>query len=317
MPDKHGKVSIEDISPKIKKELFNQGITPSAKIKNAFNKNLEGWDLVQDAFNDLSSEDPYYNNLESSRWCRDQKWEEDSFKVNTLNFRSDNFIKVHKGKHVLFSGCSATYGVGLYAKETWPYKVYSKILEEEDLSGYFNISKPGSSIMEIVVGIFKYTISYGKPDVVFINLPDMYRGYKILSEKSISGHGEEFIKNTIDGFFQVTGTPRVTIEKHEYSLYSYQYLLMLETFCNFLGIELYVFSYNQELNDLLNFCDLESMIFVNRKDVNKSVFKSDTNISRPYGLTARDGKHHGSAFHDVWSDIMFNEYKTGRGKYVR
>ena len=38
----------------------------------------------------------------------------DEKEINSKNFRSNEFIKKHEGKHILFSGCSVTSGVGLF-----------------------------------------------------------------------------------------------------------------------------------------------------------------------------------------------------------
>jgi hypothetical protein len=298
----------------VRQDLESKGISLSLKIKNAFNKKIEGWPLVQDAFNDLDNKSVFYNNLESSKWCRDTSWDEDSFKVNSHGFRSEEFTNTHKQKHILFSGCSVTYGLGLYANETWSYKLYENIIKNEEVSGYFNIAKPGASIMEIVSGIFKYMAAYGKPDTIFINLPDAYRKYVVVdSEGSDNTKGID-VNKIITGVHQAIYNLSSTENKKELFVYAYQYLMMLEEHCKSLGIDLYIFSYSQELNDLLKSWDIESVIFVERKAMNSAVWNNTKGNSLNYSLTARDARHFGWAFHDVWSDIMFNEYKNRQEK---
>jgi hypothetical protein len=76
--------------------------------------------------------------------------------VNSLGFRSEEFKKVHKGKHILFSGCSNTYGSGLKLNEIWASRVYKNISEKEECSGFFNLSVPGAGINHICFNLFRY-----------------------------------------------------------------------------------------------------------------------------------------------------------------
>ena len=86
--------------------------------------------------------------------------------INSLNFRSDNFIKTHEGLHIVFSGCSNTWGTGL-----------NKILKENPCSGYFNLGILGTSVASQIINLFKYFKEYGNPDIIFINFPDLLRFY--------------------------------------------------------------------------------------------------------------------------------------------
>ena len=76
--------------------------------------------------------------------------------LNSNGYRSDEFIDEHKFKHIIFSGCSYTWGSGLLINEVWSKKVYDLILKNEKLSGYFNLGVPGSSIINQIIDIFKY-----------------------------------------------------------------------------------------------------------------------------------------------------------------
>lgn len=50
---------------------------------------------------------------------------------NSLGFRSDEFIKNHNGKHILFAGCSETEGTGGNLESNWPYMVYSELCKKK------------------------------------------------------------------------------------------------------------------------------------------------------------------------------------------
>lgn len=97
------------------------------------------------------------------------------FKLNSSGLRSDEFTEVHDGKHILFAGCSITFGDGMPLDYIWPKIVYNEIAKTEKVSGYFNVGRPGASNIWIIMQIFKYIELYGMPDVIFINLPDSDR----------------------------------------------------------------------------------------------------------------------------------------------
>ena len=98
-------------------------------------------------------------------------------KHNSNNFRCEEFKKNHKDTHILFSGCSVTYGQGLLEDEIWAKKLYNKIKQEIPVSGFFNLGVVGIGICDIVANIFKYIDNFGKPDLIFILLPPIQRRY--------------------------------------------------------------------------------------------------------------------------------------------
>ena len=112
--------------------------------------------------------DNTYNNLKKLGISLEQS---EFYSINSHGLRSDEFITNHDGKHILFAGCSNTFGLGNFLEDVWSYKVYKEIEKNEKVSGYFNIGSPGATISEISYQIFVYCKDYGYPDTVFINLP--------------------------------------------------------------------------------------------------------------------------------------------------
>lgn len=298
------------------------GFITNVKVQAPFKKELDGWPMPQDAFNDLSSDNKEYNTSENMQWARGFSWEEDSFPVNKDMFRCDEFTKDHDGKHVLFSGCSVTYGVGLYTTETWSYKIYKMISEKEKVSGYFNLGKPGTSIMDIISSVFKYISIYGKPDVIFLDLPDLNRHYALRDDRKdiLKGSVEDIENKTMNNFYHGMYRGQGNLRNQETRIYVYQYLMMLEQYCKDLGIELYVFSYVDGTNDLIKKTDINSMKYLENHDIVEEIYgyaeKNKDNIDE-FFLTARDNQHHGWGYHDIWADIMFKEYLVGGERYVR
>jgi hypothetical protein len=106
-------------------------------------------------------------------------------KLNQQGFRCDEFLQTHNKKHVLFSGCSNTFGTGSKYEEVWSYSLYKKLLLEEQFSGYFNLGISGASIMDTITNVYRYIRKYSKPDVIFLLLPDLERDYRYLKNPDI------------------------------------------------------------------------------------------------------------------------------------
>lgn len=62
----------------------------------------------------------------SSKMKDDVKKTGIAYNLNSDNFRSDEFIKKHKNKHILFAGCSNTFGEGVEYEKTWAYRLYKE-----------------------------------------------------------------------------------------------------------------------------------------------------------------------------------------------
>lgn len=220
-------------------------------------------------------------------------------RVNNFDFRCDDFTKNHIGEHILFSGCSITYGTGLLESEIWSKILYEKILKDKQLSGYFNLGMPGTGTIDIVINIFKYINSFGNPSTIFINLPNVHRAYLYddigRDDKQTKGIKHVIYKdNFLDPFARVL------------PVYTFQYLFMLEMYCKSNNINLYYFSWS---DDYYHTFDLKNFIKTNNDDLCKYVaeYKID-NENDQYSLIGRDEKHYGTAYHQFWAEQMYNIY---------
>lgn len=117
----------------------------------------------------------------------------DFYKLNEHGLRSDSFIKHSDGdaSHILFAGCSITFGDGMPLDYLWPYKVYKELKEELGLSGYFNIARNGASTIEILSQVISYIYTFGMPSMLFIMLPENTR-----DAESNNFASQEIIDNT-------------------------------------------------------------------------------------------------------------------------
>ena len=219
--------------------------------------------------------------------------------LNSYNYRSEEFINDHNGKHVLFVGDSNTWGTGLLYEEQWSRKLYKLIANDKEVSGYFNIGCVASSIIHSIITIFKYCKQFGNPDCIFFNMHKL---------NSFYAYDQELNKIT-DAWYK----------RHPViDLLSYHYYFMLDQYCESNNIKLLSFTgYNVEptmkraLSDSridqfktfykLDEDEMESFI-KEYKDNNKHLEEAK------YFDKARDGDHDGVAYHAYWAEYMYKKY---------
>jgi hypothetical protein len=199
--------------------------------------------------------------------------------INDFGFRSDNFTKNHSNKHVLFLGCSYTWGTGLYLNQIWSKILYDEINIHNEFSGYFNLGVPGDSIYTCITNAFKYFNNFGKPDVIFFNIPEIERFYVYKKDK------EKFFRSILKS--------NKTLE-----LLSYQYYYILEKYCEENNIKLFSFSWylGYKIHPLDNFKTFYSM---DNEKIYEYVYNSNL------ALKASDDTHLGPAYHKYWAEEMY------------
>ena len=285
----------------------------NVRVLYPFNRKLQGWtDREYDALVFNNQDIKEADLPDHAKWVIDYKDNPDTFNVNSVFFRSDEFTRNHNGKHILFSGCSVTYGVGLYTKELWSYLLYNKIKEKENISGYYNLGTPGTGTFDIIFNIFKYIKSYGNPDAIFIDLPDLSRFYALLDKNSQSWKDTsyeplDYINNSyFHAHYKGLEISNIVNEKN---IYIYQYLAMLESYCMSNNIKLYLFSYVDATSFFIKMTDIQRYFHINSNDLLKKVYDyHENNIEDKFYLLARDNSHPGTALHNAWAEIMFDHY---------
>jgi hypothetical protein len=290
-------------------------------------KDIEGNTLVNNVYH-MFREAPSFNN---DLIGNDLSYKNLALKYNSKNFACDEFKTNHDGSHILFSGCSITFGEGLSNEDTWAHQTYLKINDAVECSGYFNIAQSGTGIIEIVANLFKYFRLYGNPDHIFLNLPEQARSINYLTIDS------ETI--TFDGYARKFYDPE---DFENILLLNYQYYFMLEQYCNSNNIKLYSFSWNTEalrgekyepVNFKKLFCDIldesqskdifngtnyifpiynfksfylyDYKTFVNDISLIEYNYRGDKALS----LVSADGIHPGVCYHIAWSNFIYSIYK--------
>jgi hypothetical protein len=236
--------------------------------------------------------------------------EEDGSKyiINSHGFRCDEFTNIHEKKHILFSGCSNTYGVGLKKEEIWPYKVYEKINKEEGCSGYFNIALGGNNIIQCIINIFKYCKKFGNPNAIFINFPHYERFFDFKEDEN------EYKITMNESFYHNYYINKLTV---------YNYYFILEEYCKTNNIKLFSFTwdlinkhllsknikrYYNSTNDNFKEYNFKTFYFINVNNLNNNLFLLKNKYDNEFFDTARDKKHRGTGIHMYWSEFIYNKY---------
>lgn len=237
------------------------------------------------------------------------------YNLNSDNFRSDEFIKKHKSKHILFAGCSNTFGEGVKYEKTWAYRLYKEISKEEELSGYFNLGASGASIFETLVNVQRYIRKYSMPDVIFLLFPEIERDIRYFVKPEISlttiiaelYQELEYLCNKSNTLLFSTSWLNMDEEKIGES-HNLQYKTRNNEypdtgFYNFLkGVNPY-----NELKKLQQYSSTFKVL--NQKDIEKSLYEYSLTVKDKNIFVAQDaGKHHGEGFHYAWSRYFYERY---------
>jgi hypothetical protein len=241
------------------------------------------------------------------------------YQDNAHGFRCDEFITNHKGKHILFSGCSYTYGSGLKKEEVWAYKVYDKINKNEGASGYFNLGLGGNNIINSILNIFKYCKKFGNPDIIFINLT---------SESRFFDYKED------EKQYRIVSHNVFHDKYHIAKLINYNFYFILEQYCKSNNIQLFSFSWNlydehflnKQKNNLVNIIlkstndsfkdyNFKTFYYINEEYLYNELFLLKEKYDNPFFETARDIiKHRGNGIHMFWADFIYNKYLENNKK---
>lgn len=107
------------------------------------------------------------------------------YKTNSEGLRCDELSDAHEKHHIIFAGCSFTFGEGLPYKSNWSGQLFEKLNREIGLSGFYNLGYSGGSVDYICNAIYKYIKIFGKPEALFVLFPDFARRAIKYEEKEL------------------------------------------------------------------------------------------------------------------------------------
>lgn len=236
-----------------------------------------------------------------------------SYKYNSEYFISDEFTNTHNRLHVLFAGCSETEGQGGNIEDSWGNILFNTIKDYTDAEGFYNLGKAGYGWQKIINQVRIYINRYGKPDNLFILLPNIGRSIEWSDEYNSWYVKQAYPRFESNKILNSKKNLLAEMSEQEYKKVFIDFVIswrLFEDFCNAANIKLIwgtwepVDDYNfTKLNLFNNFVplpksDLAMIIEKYRKDAKTS----------PGDLEKRDG-HHGRLFHEYWADTMLEESK--------
>lgn len=227
---------------------------------------------------------------------------ENFYSLNSFGLRSEEFSQTHNGRHIVFAGCSQTFGVGTYLEDLWAYKLYRKIAEDGPVSGFFNIAVVGITISGLITQIMAYFKKFGYPEILFINLPDLRR-----EAGGIIRQGDNSCTPEVD--FDI-------ILRYVISQYT-----MLLDICSLNNVQVYAISwYTKDFYDHDSLPSLvgrlENVYFPTNNEIEdhcKRFIADNINDKKSkYHAVALDETHHGIAYQDFWYTKMYEMYLKDR-----
>lgn len=213
-----------------------------------------------------------------------------NYKMNNYGHRCDDFKDNHDGKHILFAGCSFTFGEGLSYKSNWSGKLYSLFESKDKCDGYYSLGFQNGVTSVIIHNIFRYFEQFGEPEILFCLFPDTIR------KVSIDDNNELGINYRHDDYHKSMG--RVN---------SYHSIYLLEKYCELKGIKLIWSTW--DYSDLKFYSGLGFKNFLYAEEVDIIMNATNKNESdSPVYNSARDNAHPGLKYSDGLANIFMMEY---------
>jgi len=227
------------------------------------------------------------------------------FKINSRRYRSDEFLHSHTGKHILFAGCSHAFGVGLADQERWSQILYNEINKYNTCSGYFNVAKQGYSIKAAIINIFKYIDEFGKPDFIFLGVPEINRSIVFFEKhgvyKDVIYQSQGKLYDNADLYFE-----------------AFHYYKMLELFCNHTGIKLISFDSDIQSPEIKgnkkNFSNFNTYYDLGNKEASEYIYEYSENNKGQFDILGRDNLHYGTAINKFIAEKLYGIYEGLNGQ---
>ena len=225
---------------------------------------------------------------------------------NYTIYRCDPFTKNHDGLHVLFIGDSVTAGEGVDPKDHWSNRVYKRISKTIKCSGFFNIAVPGSSITDSIDQFYKYVELYGNPDVVFFLMTQASRDLKYIQNQGVvtqfnSTFTVHYMKRFYKYFEQYCLSNNIILNSFTWDISMKNKRIAIEDKVQKVARGVF-FTRNEFLECTDIFSVFKTFNPYTVEQLMKHLYASKLE------LQAKDGVHPGPAFHDFYTDFIYNKY---------
>lgn len=230
------------------------------------------------------------------------------YTYNSEYFRCDEFSKDHNGTHLLFAGCSETEGQGGQIDDSWSKMIFNKVGAG---SNFYNLGKAGYGWQKIITQTRIYISKYGKPDNLFILLPNIGRSVEWSAESGWFNKQEYpslYVSGSNDSSVYVSAQSPAEYRKSFVSFATSWKLF--EDFCLASGIKLLWGTWEEIDNrnfDKIKIFNNFVPLYKENLFANIESFRKDAKTG-PNDLEKRDG-HHGRLFHEFWAESILQEAK--------
>ena len=288
--------------------------------------------LIGEIKKTLVTDSLFFNNLEKIQRTADERFVHQSenkrsknkfkrdveYSYNSLGFRSDEFKIHHDKEHILFAGCSETEGVGGNLDSCWSHMLYSELLKEKELSGFFNLGRAGWGYDRIISNIMSYISIYGKPDKLFMLFPNLGRFYGW--DKNESKYLETFVykyslppnTETEKKSMYPESIKEMHTEEQRQNFISFTLLVkMFEEYCLSSGIKLFWSTWNnfdakniERVGIFKNYFSIDGNIFY----LENQEYLLEMSKEREDWGSKRDG-HSGYLLHFTWFSRFLSQLK--------
>ena len=267
------------------------------------------------------------NNIVNGCYETDEKIEKD---LNSFRFRSDEFSNIHDGRHILFAGCSETFGCGDVLEKTWSHILYKRISNDIKVSGYYSIGLPGAGFQDIINSTLEYIKEYS-PEDIFVLFPNLERfigfenGRYIPRIRRTAGNWS-FNEGWLNDVLKIKTSLKYkkyksfdTRDPNELFVNFILQLKLLEEVCKSKNINLFYSTWaisglnkrhidlNQTMKEYIinNPGEIKryfSVSFQDMFEVQKEIQTTDLPYRKPDG-------HYGDLFHKKWSEEFYGFYR--------
>jgi len=244
-----------------------------------------------------------------------------TYKYNNEYFRCDDFKKEHDGLHILFAGCSETEGMGGQLEDSWGKILLQRISKSNKVDGYFSLAKAGYGWQKIITQTRVYIDKYGKPDILFVLLPNIGRLIRWSNAKNDWMYEQSYpnfelsnMNTLIDNLGEGKDSAPNSMSPEQYRTTFIDFVIswrLFEDFCKASGIDLVWGTWEQidnyNINNLKDHDLFKYFIPISIDKFEQQLRTRDLNDKlKEFDLEKRDG-HHGRLFHEFWADEFINE----------
>jgi hypothetical protein len=244
------------------------------------------------------------------------------YRLNKDGFRSENFEKLESSNlNVLISGCSVTFGQGVFQENSWP-ELFAKTLSDNSSKPIkmYNLGTMGASIYLIIKNLMAFIRRYGAPDKVYLLLPHYSR--KIIYDERSNNFKNAVL--TKEEFVSLAHKKNSSVKRfydsyceEDAQLLAITLIGMFEDFCESKNIKLAWSSYDnvdhEDLYELIGFKFYNRYVapeyepYYDDKSLGHLIPENKDNV--PHWVIGSDDDHPGASWHKDIAEMFANFQK--------